>query len=261
MDYPKREPFFAMRFLRLLTKTAAAMELGSDGCLLLMTIVGQEDACRYSRPVNFWNAQLAVLCGIPEHNEKQLRRVRDRCVTAGWLHYESLGKRKHGRYFVVIPDHVIQDNDGGCDESPGNHVQEVSAKCPPSVRQVSAECPPTVRCVSVECPPSSPNPLPIPTPKSAAAPPPALHPEAPQRPPPIPKNDWIEWKRTRRIFVARSDEMGNQDEWRDLFRTAGPEVMTEAYNALIGDLPPDRGVGYAALQRWIFTHYQEPAPL
>lgn len=71
--------------------------------------------------------------------------------------------------------------------------------------------------------------------------------------------DWIAWKRSRRIFVARSDESGNQTEWRDLFRTAGAEVMTEGYNALIGQVPADRGLGFAALQRWIFQNYKESA--
>jgi hypothetical protein len=269
IEYPERESFFAIRFLRLLTKSAAAMEIGTDGCVLLMVIVGQEDACRYNRPVNFWNAQLATLCGIPANNETQLRRVRDRCVKAGWLVYESGGRRKHGRYFVAIPPHVDPSNDGGCDESPEPSVRQSDANPTPSERNVCADRAQSVRKVCAECAPSSPNPSPIPNPKSAAAPPPGPAqaaeadplgmesiPPAPT-PPPVPPGDWIDWKRSRRIYVSRSDESGNLDDWRDLFRTAGPKIMAEAYAALIPAIPPPKGVGYVAMQRWIFDHYQE----
>lgn len=263
LEYPDRESFFAMRFLRLLTKSASAMEIGPEGFVLLMVIVGQEDACRYSRPVNFWNGQLAVLCGIAEHNEKQLRRIRDRCVEAGWLQYESLGRRKHGRYFVTIPEYVTQDNDGGCDEAPTDHVRKVSANCPPSVRNVSAECPQTVRCLSAECPPSIPNPIPNPIPKSAAAPPPAQRTEpqspepslfdpSPATPRPVPKADWFYWRQTHpRIFVSRSDEDGRLADWQALFDRAGPEVMSAMYAAVLPGIPAPKGIGYGAAVRWI----------
>lgn len=105
---------------------------------------------------------------------------------------------------------------------------------------------------------------------SAAAPPPtqaavadplgmgSVQPAPP--PAPIPAGDWIDWKRSRRIYISRSDELGNLDDWRDLFRTAGPKIMAEAYAALIPSIPPPKGVGYVAMQRWIFDHYQEQKP-
>lgn len=166
-DYPKREQFFAVKFLRLLTKSAAAMEVGSEGFTLLMIIAGQEDACRYTRPVNFWNGQLATLCGIPAHNESQFRRVRDRCVKAGWLHYDSLGRRRYGRYFVVIPQHVNQDNDGICDEGASSYVRQSGANPASCVRQVGADDAPTMRQECAECAPSIPSPIPTPSPEEA----------------------------------------------------------------------------------------------
>jgi hypothetical protein len=113
--YPKREQFFAHRFIRLLTKTAAALELGSDGCWLLTVIAMQEDACRYTRPVNFFNSQLIQLCHL--QTEKRLRTLRDRCKNAGWLLYEPSNRRKPGRYMVSIPIHAMPISDGSCDES------------------------------------------------------------------------------------------------------------------------------------------------
>jgi hypothetical protein len=226
-----------MRYLRLLTKSAAAMEIGTEGLVLVMVVAGQEDACRYARPVNFWNRQLAVLCGIPAENEKQLRRVRDRCVAAGWLHYESLGKRKHGRYFVVIPDHVNQDNDGSCDESPRDDVRQMPANCPPSVRQVSVECPPSVRQVSVECPPSipfpNPNPNPIPSPHTHAASEPADTPFDVGPTPPIP--DAARWAYVRaepwaRDLVAAGAKIGPNawPTWKRLADTHGLPLVLAA---------------------------------
>ena len=251
MDYPKREPFFAMRFLRLLTKSAAAMEIGSEGVALLMVIVSQEDACRYSRPVNFWNAQLATLCGIPAHNESQLRRVRDRCVKAGWLAYEGLGRRKYGVYAVAIPANINQDNDGSCDESPGDRVRQSGANPAPSVRNVCADDALNVRNVCAECAPSIPNPLPNPLPKSAAAPPPgpkidaAADPmgeafedveqanPAPRRA--IPPLSFADWRIQvgKRIFWTRDED----ETWRALFDAEGWDEMSKAYEHLAKTYP------------------------
>lgn len=119
MIYPKREPFFAHRYIRLLTKSAVAMEVGGNGFMLLTIVAMQEDTCRYTRPVLYFNEQLRCLIGLK--TEKGLRSLRDQCVSRGWLFYESGGSRKAGRYMVAIPEHAIGIPDGGCDESPEEH--------------------------------------------------------------------------------------------------------------------------------------------
>ena len=102
-DYPEREPYFGNRFLRTLTKCAVAMELGTDACWLLTIIVMQEDACRFRRPVLFWNQRLCDLCGWAD--DRTLSRTRSMLVGAGWLHYQAApeGSRKPGAYYVTIP--------------------------------------------------------------------------------------------------------------------------------------------------------------
>jgi hypothetical protein len=234
VDYPKREQFFAVRFLRLLTKSAAAIDIGPEGFTLLMVIVGQEDACRYSRPVNFWNAQLATLCGIPAHNETQLRRVRDRCVKAGWLQYESGGRRKHGRYFVAIPTVVDQDNDGGCDESPAQPVRQSDAKPAPDVPNVCADRAQSVRNVCAECAPSIPIPNPIPIPVAAAVSVvPGNKPPPPQRP-----RGWREWQIKVGIKCFIGD--GEDEAWKLLYEAEGWDEMTRAYVYLAKTKPGGR---------------------
>jgi hypothetical protein len=115
-NYPKREQFFAHRFLRILTRDAAAMSMGADACWLLTIIVMQEDACRYRRPVMFWNERLADLCGWAD--VRTLVRTRSMLVGAGWLHYEpgAHGARKPGAYFVDIPKACVEVDDQPADE-------------------------------------------------------------------------------------------------------------------------------------------------
>lgn len=100
-DYPKRDPFFAHRFVRLLQKSCAAMEIGPNACLLLCYIAHTEDAVRYSGPVKFWNEQLMTTMGFK--SPKQLNDCREKAVGAGWLVYERSGHRQVGKYWVAIP--------------------------------------------------------------------------------------------------------------------------------------------------------------
>lgn len=161
MDYPARPPFFLARVIRMLTKSAAGMEIGPEGIALVMIVVGQEDSCRYTRPVNFWNTQLAPLVGIRGGDPEGLRRVRDRCVKAGWLQYLPGNKQQPASYYATIPAAVNALADGGSDESPQEYAG-YSTSIPRQRRQESAE----------NKPPSSPNPLPMPMPKdnTSAAP-------------------------------------------------------------------------------------------
>ncbi len=104
MTYPTREKFFAHKFLRILTRDASAMQLGPDACWLLTVVVMQEDACRYRRPVAFWNERLLDLCGWAD--KRTLVRTRAMLCGAGWLVYEPApaGSRRPGMYQVAIPD-------------------------------------------------------------------------------------------------------------------------------------------------------------
>ncbi|HYG70464.1 MAG TPA: hypothetical protein VD838_22495, partial [Anaeromyxobacteraceae bacterium] len=108
--YTRRDPGFSFRFVRLLTKTAAALEIGPEGCWLLAVVVMQEDACRYKRPVYFYNRQLCDLVGI--RDERTLLKLRNQLVGAGWLRYLPGGTRSPGMYYVAIPDHAqgIEDS-------------------------------------------------------------------------------------------------------------------------------------------------------
>lgn len=113
--YPKRERFFAHRFVRLLAKTCAAQDIGPDGCWLLAVIAHLEDSKRYSASVSFYNAQLMAVMGFTR--EHTLIAARTRAVKAGWLHYEQGAKRQPGRYWVTIPEQCDRVPDGSCDES------------------------------------------------------------------------------------------------------------------------------------------------
>ena len=102
MKYPTRDPFFAHRFVRLLQKSCAAMDIGQNACLLLCYIAHTEDAMRYRCAVKFWNEQLMTTMGFK--SPKQLNDARSKAVDAGWLAYVRPGHREVGRYWVTIPD-------------------------------------------------------------------------------------------------------------------------------------------------------------
>lgn len=101
-NYPKRPSHFSHRFLRVLFKSCAALEIGQGAALLLATIVNVEDAKHYGGAVQFFNGQLAAAAGF--RSEDALAAARKRAIEAGWLHYESSGTRRAGRYWVLIPE-------------------------------------------------------------------------------------------------------------------------------------------------------------
>ena len=111
MNYPKREPFFAHKFVRLLTKSCAAQDIGLNAFALLCVIAHQEDSARYSGPVRFWNEQLMNVLGFK--SPKQLNDCRAKAIQFGWLQYERSGNREVGRYAVAIPEGFE-----GLDDSP-----------------------------------------------------------------------------------------------------------------------------------------------
>lgn len=161
--YPKREPYFAHRFIRLMTKTALAMEVGVEGFCLLTLIVMQEDSCRYTKPVNFWNTQLMNLMGMKKDDEKRFRRVRDRCIEQKWLRYWAGSRSKPAKYYVTIPEYLNTIPDGPCDESENIFVQQNGTETAQCV-QVQGKFGPSSGQVQGKFGPPS-IPLPIPTPE------------------------------------------------------------------------------------------------
>lgn len=114
--YPKREAFFANRFIRLLTRSCLALRHGPEGFTLLAVVVMTEDVRRYSGPAMFYNPNLADQVGI---SVDKLARVRGECVAAGWLNYEPGTRGKPGAYWVSIPANEDGIPDAPSDESDG----------------------------------------------------------------------------------------------------------------------------------------------
>jgi len=114
-EYPKRQSHFAHKAIRLLGKTCAAQEIGPEACWLVTVIAHTEDAKRYRGPVTFYNEQLMPIAGFG--GRARLVRARQKAMEAGWLHYEEGGKRRPGRYWILIPPNVADLPDGPIDES------------------------------------------------------------------------------------------------------------------------------------------------
>src|SRR3990172_1247306 len=111
--YPKREPFFAYRLIRLMAKTCAAQTIGLDGVGLVSLVAMQEDARRYAQPgITYYNGQLMTICAFETH--QRLDRLRMKAVRAGWLSYQAGAKRKPGLYWSTIPPYL----DGIFDDLP-----------------------------------------------------------------------------------------------------------------------------------------------
>ncbi len=113
-----RPQFYAMRVLRLATKTALAQHHGTDVLALLTVIACQEDARRYRGPVAFFNAQLLPLLGFRKW--ERLDRARRAAIKAGWLLYvaPATGSRQPGLYRTTIPTSAEDLIDSPVDEGP-----------------------------------------------------------------------------------------------------------------------------------------------
>lgn len=97
-EYPKREPMYALRYVKWLSYSDAAREIGPDAFALLTAVAIVEDDIRYHRAPTFYNDQLARACGIG--SEPALIRARKRAIEAGLLVYVPGAKRRPGRYFT-----------------------------------------------------------------------------------------------------------------------------------------------------------------
>lgn len=130
--YPKREKYFAHRFVRLTHKECLAQRIGTDATFLLSVIAFQEDACRYKRPVSFYTNQLLPILGFAKWD--RLDKARKAAVSAGWLSYEEGGHRKPGTYFVTIPDGLEDIPDTAIDEGDEGHLDTRKGNQKPEIR-------------------------------------------------------------------------------------------------------------------------------
>lgn len=114
--YPRREPFFSAKFIRLMVKVCLAQELGQGVFALLVTIAATEDSKRYRGPVTFYNGQLLPLLWFKKW--ESLDAARRAAVERAWLHYEPPppGMRTPGLYWVTIPAGVAALPDTPVDE-------------------------------------------------------------------------------------------------------------------------------------------------
>jgi hypothetical protein len=166
MNYPKREPFFAHKFVRLLTKSCAAQDIGLNAFSLLCVIAHQEDSARYSGPVRFWNEQLMNVLGFK--SPKQLNDCRSKAIQFGWLSYERSGNREVGRYAVTIPESFEGLEDTQIEDNRSLNHSSIHAENGMSKERIAERLGDESRNESVteSGKPSIPNPIPNPNPES-----------------------------------------------------------------------------------------------
>ena len=167
-EYPKREPFFAHKFVRLLTKSCAAQDIGLNAFSLLCVIVHQEDSARYCGPVRFWNEQLMSTLSL---SPRALREARDKAIQFGWLVYFRENDRATGRYFVTVPKQFSGLSDAPIEE-PCAVRGEVSGEVSGADLHMKVHKEVTSNCTRSEhesapepSPPSIPDPVPNPLPE------------------------------------------------------------------------------------------------
>lgn len=112
--YPKRPQFFSQKFHRLMTKVTMAQDYGTLGYAFLSVIVCQEDACRYRKPVSFWDGQLMPLLGI--NSRSTITSIRRKLIDGGWLYFSPGTKGRASRYWVLVPLEHSEVNDAPVEE-------------------------------------------------------------------------------------------------------------------------------------------------
>ncbi len=122
MPHPR---YWAMKLIRLLTKSCAANDVGPVGFALLTVIATTEDAAWYRRAVTYFDGQLAPLIGVA--SLKSLAAARKKCVDAGWLHYEPGGKGRPARYWCLVPQNADGMDDHPTDEG-GEDAEQMQRK-------------------------------------------------------------------------------------------------------------------------------------
>ena len=91
--------------------------MGAEACWLVSVIAHVEDSKRYKSAVSI--LQRPANTGLWDLTRSgRLTRARQSAVDAGWLHYESGGKRRPGQYWVLIPKEALQLDASPVDEDP-----------------------------------------------------------------------------------------------------------------------------------------------
>jgi hypothetical protein len=112
--YPAKRMGWLHSIGLLLARAEVAREIGRDATLLILIIAIQEDVQQYQTAPIYFDAELQRATGI--RSQKQLDRVRQKAVAAGWLYVDrdADGDSSVARYWTVIPDrlNVFQDPAG-----------------------------------------------------------------------------------------------------------------------------------------------------
>jgi hypothetical protein len=112
--YPANRMGWLHSFGLLLARAEVAREIGRDAALLILIIAIQEDVQQYQTAPIYFDAELQRATGI--RSQKQLDRVRQKAVAAGWLYVDrdAAGDSSVARYWTVIPNrlNVFQDPTG-----------------------------------------------------------------------------------------------------------------------------------------------------
>jgi hypothetical protein len=104
--YPAKRMGWLHSFAGLLARAEVAREIGRDAALLILIIAIQEDVQQYQSAPIYFDAELQRATGI--RSQKQLDRVRQKAVAAGWLIVDRdvAGDSSVARYWTVIPDRL-----------------------------------------------------------------------------------------------------------------------------------------------------------
>jgi hypothetical protein len=100
-SYPQRPEYWAFEFLRTLENREAAHQITAQGCWLLTLVVRREAWLGYREAPRIFLRELARLSGV---EERQMARLVDRLVAAGWLHWHKVGPRHAATCWVTVPD-------------------------------------------------------------------------------------------------------------------------------------------------------------
>jgi hypothetical protein len=130
--YPKRpSKVFALDYIRAITDDAIASEIGPFGYMLLVVIVLMEDVTFYTRAVSYSDRQLEDRMGC---DRKTIRKARQACIEAGFLHFQPSDTKGRGSlYFVKLPDN---DPRSGVESHPLDGTGMRGKKSPSSARRI-----------------------------------------------------------------------------------------------------------------------------
>ncbi len=117
------EPFFALKYQRLLFHSGDAAAMGPTAFALCCVVATHMDMRRFQTPCTFFNRYLTESLGLKKVDTLVLARTK--AIELGWLGYESKKKtREAGQYWIVLPEHVLGELDpkNGCSNGSSHGV-------------------------------------------------------------------------------------------------------------------------------------------